>query len=98
MPRRVDSNQAEIVNALRKMGVSVMIMSDLGKGCPDIAVGVSGRNYFFELKDGRKCPSQRKLTDYEEKFHAEWKGHVCIIESTSQAIDFVNNLRVTLKF
>jgi len=47
---KVDANQKQIVNALRKCGYSVLHLHTLGKGAPDIVVGVSGMNYLFEIK------------------------------------------------
>ena len=72
----VDSNQAEIVAALRKVGCSVQSLASVGNGCPDLAVGYRGRNLFFEVKDGRKVPSKRKLTPLEAEWHAAWRGEV----------------------
>lgn len=86
MPKRVDANQREIVKALRDYGCSVLIMSDLGKGKPDLLVGWGGLNLLVELKDGKKHLSAQKLTEHEEKFHNEWKGQVCIIRSIREAL------------
>ena len=44
---KIDANQNEIVDALRKAGCSVQILSSVGKGCPDILVGRGGRNYLL---------------------------------------------------
>ena len=57
---KVDDNQKEIVSALRKLGASVLITSQL-KNCFDILVGYKGINYIIEIKDGKKPPSQRML-------------------------------------
>lgn len=86
MPKRVDANQVEIVKILRKFGCSVLILSSVGKGCPDILAGFKGQNYLIEIKDGKKPPSARKLTEHEQKFHDEWKGQVCIINSALDAL------------
>lgn len=86
---RVDVNQPAIVAALRKLGASVLHLHQLGKGAPDLAVGYQGRNFFLELKDGDKPPSARKLTPDEQKFHAEWRGQVAIIESVDEAVAFI---------
>jgi len=92
MPKRVDANQKSIVAALRRLGATILIMSDLGKGAPDIAVGWRGFNYFFELKDGSKPPSARKLTEAEEKFFCEWQGQVHIVYSVDDAVNYLKNL------
>lgn len=86
---RIDANQPQIVAALRKMGATVLHLHTIGKGAPDILVGYQGKNALIELKDGSKPPSARKLTADEEKFHAEWRGQVAIIESVEQAVDFI---------
>jgi len=93
MHKRIDKNQGEIVKALRKMGCSVWITSEHGKGAPDLAVGIDRKNYFFELKDGSKCLSAQELTPCEKKFHDEWKGQICIINSIEAAVAFVNTVR-----
>lgn len=43
-----------------------------------------GVNLLVEIKDGSLTPSQKKLTEPEEKWHREWKGQVCIIESEQE--------------
>lgn len=83
---RVDANQNEIVTMLRKMGYSVAITSDCGKGFPDIVVGRSGRNYLFEIKDGNKPKSAQKLTEAEQQFADAWKGQYNVISCLDDAI------------
>ena len=83
---RVDANQNEIVTMLRKMGYSVAITSDCGKGFPDIVVGRPGRNYLFEIKDGSKPPSAQKLTEAEQQFCDNWKGQYNVITCLDDAI------------
>jgi hypothetical protein len=86
---RIDANQPAIVAAIRKMGATVLHLHTIGKGAPDILIGYQGKNALVELKDGAKPPSARKLTPDEEKFHAEWRGQVAIIESVDEAIAFI---------
>lgn len=91
---RVDDNQKSIVAALRKMGASVLHLHTIGAGCPDILVGIKGKNsrlhnLLVEIKDGSKPPSARKLTPDEEKFHAAWRGQVAIVNSVDEAIAFI---------
>ena len=75
---RVDDNQKEIVQLLRKFGCSVYIVSQL-KGFCDIVVGWNGHNYLLEIKDPNKPPSQRKLTPKEKKFHEDWQGQISTV-------------------
>lgn len=83
---RVDANQNEIVQALRDIGASVAITSMLGSGFPDIVVGYRGRNYLFEIKDGSKPPSERKLTEAEQEFHDLWRGTVFVAKDVNEAL------------
>lgn len=89
MAKRTDANQTEIVKKFRELGFSVLIMSDLGKGAPDIVVGAFGSNYLIEIKDGKKPPSARKLTPHEKMFHDTWRGQVDIISSPDEVSKFL---------
>jgi Holliday junction resolvase len=87
--RRTDANQREIVDTFRKMGASVQILSDIGKGCPDLVVGIRGINYLVEVKDGSKAPSKQRLTEPEQVFFDTWKGQVCIIKNQDEAVRLI---------
>lgn len=93
MPKRVDANQNEIVDTFRQLGISVLILSEVGKGCPDLCLGYAGRNYFIEIKNGHKCKSHQKLTNAEKSFQINWKGHHKIINSVDSAISFAKEIR-----
>lgn len=88
--KRTDANQQHIVKALRKIGFSVFITSMVGQGFGDIVVGVHGRNFLFEVKDGDKHASQQRLTNAENLFHLTWKGQIDIITCPQDAIDIIN--------
>lgn len=86
---RKDSNHTEIVAALRQAGCSVFDTAGLGHGFPDLVVGLRGKNYLVEVKDGSLPPSQRKLTGDEVDFHESWRGQIFIVTSVEEAIAFV---------
>jgi Holliday junction resolvase len=92
MRRRTDNNQTEIVEILRAVGCSVAITSGLGRGFPDLVVGYRGKNYLFEIKDGNKAPSQRKLTIDEKRFHETWRGQVFVIKNINEALRTIGAL------
>lgn len=85
---RVDSNQSEIVAAFRKMGCSVLIISQL-KNCADLVISNGPATVVVEVKDGTLPLSARKLTAGEERFRQEWKGAYCVVESLQDAADLV---------
>jgi hypothetical protein len=84
---KIDKNQAEIVNALRRIpGVTVQL------GVDDIFVGCKKKNYWFEIKepgavskktgkilDSKIKPSQHKLLNH-------WTGHYSIVHNISQIL------------
>jgi len=87
---RVDDNQAEIVAALRLAGCNVQSIAAVGRGCPDIIVGLKERVVLMEIKDGDKVPSARKLTQDEQAWHDLWadqrrSGAVVVVESVADA-------------
>lgn len=86
MAKRIDSNQPEIVAALRSVGASVECLHDLGKGVPDLLVGFRGCNYLLEVKDGNKSPSRRQLTDDQKDWRLSWRGNVKTVETVDHAL------------
>jgi len=86
---RVDDNQKEIVEGLRRYGASVLITSQL-KNCFDILVGYNGINHIMEIKDGKKPKSQRKLTKGEQQFCETWQGgKYNIVNNLEEAINIL---------
>lgn len=84
---KIDANQNQIVTNLRQLGCSVAVTSMVGKGFPDLVVGYRGKNYLFEIKDGSRFPSQRKLTADEQAFFDSWKGSVQKVESFDDCLE-----------
>ena len=90
---KVDANQSEIVDAVRRMGCTVQLLHSVGQGCPDLLVGVSGWNLLWEIKDGSKKPSDRKLTIDQIIWHDDWRGQVQVVDSVEHAVRIVNYVR-----
>lgn len=91
---RVDANQNEIVKALRNIGASVQPLNAVKQGCPDLLVGYHGQNLLLEVKDGRKPPSDRKLTPAEKEWFDSWRGVAYIVYSAVDAVTLVNKMTV----
>lgn len=86
MPRyaaKVDTNQPEIVKRLREIfgPDCVQDLSAVGKGCPDIAVGVRGRTIFMEIKT-----TKGKLTIDQQIWHRNWPGQVDVVTTIDEAL------------
>lgn len=87
---RIDANQTAMVKALRQLpNTKVAILSSLGGGICDLLVGRPGWNVLLEVKDGSKSPSERKLTEDEQKFYHSWPGPKAIVENIDQALAIV---------
>lgn len=80
--QRKDANQGEIVAALEAIGCDVIVLHE---PC-DLLIGHQGRTLCFEIKDGRKVPSARKLTRNQVKFHSQWRGHKAIVSTVDEAL------------
>ena len=71
---KIDANQEQVIKALRSVGAVVQSLAAVGKGVPDLLVGYQGKTILFEVKDGNKPPSARKLTEDQIKWHGAWRG------------------------
>lgn len=86
---RIDANQEQIVSAMRACGATVRIVTQ-GDGLPDLLVGYRGYTILMEVKDGRKPPSARKLTEEEQKFFENWTGGMlAIVNSVDEALELL---------
>ena len=85
--KKIDNLQREVVNALRKIGASVTILSGVGKGVPDLLVGFRGVNFLIEVKSRKTA----KLTPDQVEFFHTWMGQVAVIYSVEEAIALVTS-------
>jgi len=79
--RKVDGNQREIVRALRAAGRRVEVLSDVGRGVPDLLVAWAGRMLLVEVKE-----PGGKLTPDQERWIAEWPAPVVVVRSVAEAL------------
>ena len=91
---RVDANQSDIVAALRNAGASVQPLHTVGDGCPDLLVGLKGRNFLLEVKDGSKPPSAQRLTTDQREWHLKWAGQSVVVNSPQAALCAVGLIQV----
>ena len=85
MHHRADSNQEEIVDALRDIGASVLVLSQVGGGAPDLLVGFRGKEYLMEIK-----APKGKLRPGQKKFFDTWKGKSFIVRSVDEALELLD--------
>lgn len=91
---KVDANQPEIVEVLRRVGCTVESLHRVGNGVPDLLVYAPnlGRNVLVEIKDGTLPPSKRRLTAQQRKWHRSWPRDVYVIHSVEEALRLVGAL------
>ena len=81
--KRVDCNQKDIVHALKTFGATVVDLSGVGKGCPDLLIGFKGTTYLIEIKKDSKA----KFTPQQLQFNELWAGGVIArIQTINEAI------------
>jgi hypothetical protein len=88
---KIDQNQVEIVDALRKHGAFVVSLASVGKGVPDLLIGYKRHTILMEIKFGNN-----KLTEDQIVFHGKWQGGVLAvvtdIESALRVLKLVENI------
>lgn len=81
MFKKIDDNQTRIVEALRRIGASVLSLASIGRGCPDLLVGLRGVNHLLEVKDAKG-----ELTALQRPWFKAWRGRVSVVRSPEEAI------------
>ncbi|GAB4211807.1 MAG: hypothetical protein OHK0012_04930 [Synechococcales cyanobacterium] len=83
MPRlraRVDTNQREIVEALRDAGCSVQPIHTLGKGIPDLLISTPTREtLLIECKTAKG-----KFTPDQVEWFSRWRGRIEVIRDPAE--------------
>jgi hypothetical protein len=59
-----------------------------------LLVGFQGKTLLMEIKDGRKTPSERRLTEAQLKWHGAWRGGpLAIVDSPDAALRMLGVLK-----
>lgn len=87
--KRVDENQKQIIHTFIALGASVLNLSRVGEGCPDILIGYRNQSVLCEIKRNEKAP----FTEPQIKFMQNWRGGaVSRIDSVDAAIRLIKML------
>ena len=94
--KRRDTNESDIVDALKALGASVYQMDGCGAGFPDLFIGFQGRNILIEVKNpktknGRTyhAAKQGGLDDDQALWHLRHEGQVAVATTVDEAIKIV---------
>lgn len=86
--KRVDGNHSTLVKTFEQLGCSVLDLSRVGGGAPDLLIGIAGVNVLVEVKlPGLKL--RKNQTDWVDA----WRGPVETARTQQDVIDIVNRYR-----
>lgn len=89
----VDANATAVTNAFRGLGCSVEPTHMVGRGFPDLVVGVAGINLLVELKAFPAHTEKGRLSDEQQAWHDAWRGQVCVVRSLEDVGRLVESVR-----
>lgn len=89
---RVDENQAEIVEALRKIGAVVTPLHKVGEGVSDLLVSFRQRWFVLEVKNPSKPKADQELTPAQKKWVGLQRAPVVIVKSSLEAVGFLHGV------
>lgn len=85
---RTDENQREIVEYFRKVGCSVVLLHQVGEGCPDILVGYGDAIVLVEIKT-----KTGKLTEQQKRFAETFQPGFYVVRDLNDASNLHKNLQ-----
>jgi ABC-type sulfate transport system substrate-binding protein len=78
---KVDTNHAEVVQALQKAGASVQSLAQIGQGCPDVLVAFRNDMFLLEIKHGKG-----KTNELQKRWHVAWNAPVHVVYGVDDAL------------
>lgn len=84
--KKVDANQQEIINALKKIGCEVETLSGCA-GMPDLLVALGRRLFLLEIKN---VEGKNEVNDDQVEFHKRFKTK--IIRNIEEALEAVTKI------
>ena len=91
--KRTDANQPAIVDALRKCGAVVDIVSMVPNLGYDLVVQYRGVVVKCEVKDGDKSPSRQQLTPSEIEAQRVSGDKYAVVASVDDALALLDSIR-----
>lgn len=87
--RKLDKNHTEIANGFRACGWSVVDLSAVGGGVPDLLCGKSGGMAFVEIKSSAYQKARQSPTAARQQaFRDAWRGvPVVVAETLDEALE-----------
>lgn len=89
---RIDENQPEIVQALRKAGAEVTPLHRVGQGVSDLLVSFRQEWWCFEVKNPLKPKKDQELTEPQKAWIGRQRAPVHVVTSAAEAVGLLNML------
>ena len=93
---RKDGNHHAIVRAFEQAGASVLDLSGVGGGCPDILIGLPAPGGAVDLLVEIKLPignrggtAHSDLNQLQRAFHARWRGRRPLVVRTVEEVELL---------
>ena len=84
--KKIDANQGEIVEALKRIGCEVEVLSGCA-GMPDLLVALGNRLFLLEVKNVK---GKNKVNEDQVKFHKRFK--TTVVRNIEEALEVVTQL------
>lgn len=86
---RKDNNHGEIVAALEKCGCSIIDLSKMGRGIPDLVAGFRGRWHVMEIKNPANAYGRKGFTPAQKKWADRQQAPVHIVRTVDEALRII---------
>ena len=83
-----DNNHNEIVGYFEDKGCSVLDLSSVGNGCPDILVSINGVLTLVEIKNPKTFYGRSGLNEMQTAWAEWWSGGVVFVGIAYSVIYF----------
>lgn len=91
-----DANHHEIVDALKKAGISVIDVSTMGGGFPDLIVYCRGKTMLAEIKNPKTGYGKRGANKLQVVWAENWPAPVYLITSLEDVEAFANGVDIPM--
>lgn len=82
-----DANHNEIVDVLKKAGASIVDLSHVGCGMPDLICGFRNKTVLIEIKNTKTAYGRRGFNKNQLKWQEQWLGGpVALVDSPEAAL------------
>ena len=94
---RTDATQAAIVRALKAAGCTVLDLSGVAGGVPDLLVARAGQMFLIECKSppgprGGTSAKGQRLNGLQEMWRAGWRAPVGVVCGPYEALRYVGSI------